>query len=503
MPHPPPRDLASMPRSSRPSPTLRLSALRLSALLFSALPPLLGCGGADAGADAGATSDASADAGPALDPWPSRVPDALELGDRRGFRVARSIVHLHSPLSHDACDGAGWESGGLAAPACLEHLRSALCALHVDAAMLTDHAPHLNTIPLEVGLWMDVGDEEVRNLTGELVASRMVCPDGHRVLVTAGSENALMPLGLERHVLDTADPAALEVAYDASDPAAVTAFRDAGALVWIAHTEGQTLEALRAVAPDGLEIYNLHANVDPRIREADLGLDPGGFIADLLSFASSRSTLPPDLAVMTFLDENRPSLDRWDTLLAEGARPSGTGGCDAHENALPMILSDGERADSYRRMMLWISNHLLVRSVDPEAVDEALSRGRLYVTFEVFGTPMGFDFRAEAAGAVHEMGDDAPLGATLRIVRPSLPEGFPADPAPAIRMRLLRAEAGGAVEVAASDGPELIFEALEPGAYRAEVRMIPEHMRPYLGRRADTWIREHVWVYSNPIFVGL
>jgi hypothetical protein len=100
------------------------------------------------------------------------------------------------------------------------------------------------------------------------------------------------------------------------------------------------------------------------------------------------------------------------------------------------------------------------------------------------------------------MGDDAPAGATLRVTRPHLPDGFPSDPPPVVRMRILRSSADGAEEVAAGDGETLELATTEPGAYRAEVRMIPEHARPALGVKADALIREVVWVYSNPIFVG-
>jgi hypothetical protein len=66
----------------------------------------------------------------------------------------------------------------------------------------------------------------------------------------------------------------------------------------------------------------------------------------LLEFANQRLRLPPDLALLAFFSVNQPSLDRWDALLAEGQRIAGTGGCDAHENTLQMMLPDGERGDS-------------------------------------------------------------------------------------------------------------------------------------------------------------
>jgi hypothetical protein len=312
-----------------------------------------------------------------------------------------------------------------------------------------------------------------------------------------------MPVGLERHPIETSDPEALRAAYDETGPAAAAMFRAAGALVWQAHTEGQSLETLREIGLDGLEIYNLHANVGPDIRKDHLGLEPLSYLPALLEFTNARLRLPPDLALLAFLSENQPSLDRWDALLAEGQRITGTGGTDAHENTLPMPLTDGERGDSYRRMMIWMQNHLLVDDVSPEGIDDALARGRLYVAFEVFGTPMGFDFVADDAGTIREMGDDAAVGAKLRLVRPSLPEGFPNDPPPVIAMRIVRSTPDGAVEVAAGSGDLLEHVTTEPGAYRAEVRMIPEHARPALGERADALIREVPWVYSNPIFVGM
>lgn len=452
----------------------------------------------DAEVDAGRR----ADAGPPPPAWPSTLPPTTELGMRRNFTIARSIIHLHSPLSHDACDGRGWVDGALGDAACLMHQRAAMCALRLDVAMLTDHAPHMNEVTLASGLWLEDGDERVMNAAGDVTAGRIVCPDGHRVLVTVGSENTLMPLGLERHVIE-GDVAALEAAYDMDGAAAVDAFHAAGAVVWQAHTEGRDVPTLRTLGLDGLEIYNLHANVAPDIREENLGLPPTDFVPLLLDFTRANLRLAPDLAILSFLLPNQPSLDAWDTLLSENIRVAGSGGCDAHENTFPQALPDGERADSFRRMMMWIQNHLLVDGDTPEDVDEALLAGRMYVTFEVFGTPMGFDFVAMDGATPIEMGGDAPVGATLRVVRPSLPAGFPNDPPPNITMHLLRSTATGAVEVASGSGETLEHVTTEAGAYRVEVRMTPEHTRPYVETRADRLIHEVPWVYSNPIFVGM
>ena len=111
-------------------------------------------------------------------------------------------------------------------------------------------------------------------------------------------------------------------------------------------------------------------------------------------------------------------------------------------------------------------------------------------------------FVAEAGGTIFEMGDEASAGATLRVTRPSLPPEFPQDPPPQITMRILRAAAGGGVEVASGSDATLEYTTTEPGAYRVEVRMTPEHARPFLGSRAERLIREIVWVYSNAVFVS-
>ena len=168
-----------------------------------------------------------------------------------------------------------------------------------------------------------------------------------------------------------------------------------------------------------------------------------------------------------------------------------------------MPLTDGERADSYRRMMAWITNHVLVDDVSPEGMQEGLAAGRLYVVHEVFGTPIGFDFYADDGSTTHDMGGAAPLGATLHVNMPTLPEGFPSDPAPTTSIHVLRSAPTGAVEVASGTDATLEYTPDEAGAYRVEIRMMPEHTRPYVEASADELVREQVWVYSNPIFIEL
>jgi hypothetical protein len=386
---------------------------------------------------------------------------------------------------------------------CLAHLRDAVCRLHIDAANLTDHSSFINEVAFEDAFWIDTaaGDEPVME-AGAVVAARWACPDGHRVLITAGSENDLMPIALERHPIDSTDPVMLEAAYDMDGPDAVSMFRAAGGMVYVPHTESRTLEYLRTIGVDGIEIYNTHANLAPNIRRKHLGLMGTEYLADVLSFADRRRRLEPDLAFLAFFLENRNDLDKWDTLLSEGIDVSGIAGADAHENTFSTPMPDGERGDSYRRLLRWYSNHVLVNDRTREGLFAALAAHRHYVAFEAFGVPVGFDFVATAADGTMpiEMGGTAPLGHVLRVIEPELDPDTPADPPPAIRVRILRSTATGGVEVATGDDM-LEYTPTEPGAYRAEVRIIPHHAIPYI-RSLELEATEMVWIYANPIRIA-
>lgn len=452
------------------------------------------CGAGTSATDAG-VSDAAV-----LPPWPHSLPSSDSLGRHGDYVVARAILHSHSPISHDACDDMGFADGAIADSRCLAHLRASVCALHIDILNLTDHASHIGELEFEDLFLLGEGDEEVRADDGALIASRIHCEDGSSTLVTVGSENELMPIGLQRHALETADAAARESAYHTDGPDGVSLFHEAGALVFVPHTEQRSLEYLRPLGADGLEIYNIHANVDLRIRPMWLGLGATDYVAELLKFVNASNHLEPDLSFLAFFSENENDLRKWDTLLAEGRALTAIGGSDCHENSFPMLMPDGERGDSYRRMMRWFSNHLLVRDRSYDGQREALLAGRSYIAFEVFGSPVGFAFTAiEPAG---EMGDTVSLGATLHVLRPSLSSDVPFASAATMTLKVLRAESDGAVEVASTAGESLSFTPTQAGAYRVEVHIVPEHARAYLGSEADTLIHDYIWIYSNPIFVS-
>jgi hypothetical protein len=461
--------------------------------LVLGLSILAACGGGDAGDD-----DA-----PYVPPWQPGLPASIEMGARRGLTPQRGIIHLHSPYSHDACDGEP-RPGGVPDEECLSHLRAALCTTRMDYAALTDHDDTMADEAFETLFNMRGGDEPVMNGQGAQIASRLACADAHRVLVMVGGENDLMPIMLDRHVT-AADVTERHAIYNGDDPATAQAFRDAGGLVWMPHAESRTVDHIRTIAPDGMEVYQLHANIDPDIRMDHLGLPGYTAIAAVAEFADTAPTAPePDLAVISFLSPNQPALDRWDQLLGEGLRIVGSGGTDAHENSLPIMLRDGERGDSYRRMLRWFSNVVLTDTPgEAAAIERDLAAGQAFLAFEIFGTPVGFDAHA-TGGATAELGGEvlATAGATLEVTLPTVYQLDPRVPAPTITGRVWRLSPAGKAMVADGPGPTLSAPLDQPGAYRVEVSITPLHLGANLGHLGTELAEQtYVWIYASPIYV--
>jgi len=438
-----------------------------------------------------------------LPAWQPGLPEAAEMGVRRGLTPARGIIHLHSPYSHDACDGDP-RPGGVPDEACLGDLRTALCTTRMDYAALTDHDDTMADETFETLFSMRGDDEAVMDAANQQIASRIRCADGHTVLVTIGGENELMPIMLDHHVAAATTEERHDL-YNGDTPAVAQAYRDAGALVWIPHSEQRTADHVREIAPTGMEIYQLHANIDPRIRPDYLGLDAAGAITAVAEFADTNDGGPePDLALMSFLSPNGPSLAIWDQLLGEGQRLVGSGGTDAHENALPIILRDGERGDSYRRMLRWFANVVLTDApTDPAAIERDLAAGQVFLAFEMFGTPVGFDAHA-TGGATAELGGEvgAAAGATLEVSVPTIYQLDPSLPAPDISAQIWRLDAAGKTMVAQGAGPVLTAPLDQAGAYRVEIHITPHHLGGYFRDLGpDLAEKDYVWIYASPIYV--
>lgn len=423
---------------------------------------------------------------PLVVPWSAnRAP--LREASPAGRAWRRGIVHLHSPYSHDACDGDPMPDG-LPDEACLANLRRGLCTNAMDFAMITDHPAHAAEQEFADLLLSREGDEVVGG-----VANRILCDDGHGVLTLPGIEDEVMPVGLDRPVADT--PEERDRLYNGTGAETIAAEIAAGALVLQPHTEGQPLEVLlerQAHGLAGVELFNLHAMVDPTRREEHLGLDAFGYLDAIGPFLTGDTDAQPDLAFLGFFQEQGVSIERWDAL-SRVAPTVATAGTDAHENTLPNLLSDGERVDSYRRMMSWFSNIALVDGDTPEDVQGALAAGRLFVAFEALGTPSGFHVGYGAA----EMGGTGALGGTLDVTCPTLAAATPQDgPAPEITATVFR------------DGEPWqegcgSFPVTEAGVYRVRVDIVPHHLVGFLDDQADTLVHEYPWLYSNSFRLGL
>lgn len=454
--------------------------------------------------DLGATDASVADV-PARAPWPHELASASAMGAPRGMSTKRVIVHAHSVHSHDACDGRPYVDGGPNEP-CLQNFRRAMCRARIDAVFLTEHAGLMAEGSFERVMQLREGDEPVME-NGARVGYWTRCADGHRTLWLPGAENELMPIGLARHP----DPVggSLGSAYHADDAAGVARFHDAGALVAVAHCEQRTIAELRALRPDLIEVYNVHANLAPNIAYmANPTANNGQAIVDLLRFNGAASPLEPDLAFLAFFAENTADLAHWALLWNDGINMPGVAASDAHENTFMALMNDGERGDSYRRIYRFFSNETLVEGeLTRASVMDALRRGRSYVAFEALGTPGGFSFHARTAdGRAFEMGSTVRLADTPSLVlrAPTLHMAAADATPPRVTMVLYRAEAERWAVQQRWENPGAMGEITVPvttaGVYRVEVRMVPEHARAYLPGM-EQLVRDVPWIYGNPIRV--
>ncbi|RLB45446.1 MAG: hypothetical protein DRI90_28440 [Deltaproteobacteria bacterium] len=417
----------------------------------------------------------------------------------RGMLDVRGVIHAHSVYSHDACDGEprDEETDGINEP-CFDDLRRGLCQSRHDYLMLTDHPDSFERTEFpDVLLYRSDQDDELVERGGQAVANWAACPDDTPpTLILAGTEGGMEPVGLEGHVADTVEERA-EV-YGAATSEAVDILQEHGAVVLLQHTEDWTPNQIIDLGVDGFEMFNLHANMY-------LG---AGAITSLLMKIETPEQLPhPDLILLPIINEDPVYLDIWSTVLARDAHRVTIIATDIHRNTLWRELRDGERIDSYRRAFIWLSNHLLIRpeadgSWDDRHLKEALSSARLYGVFEILGYPDGFDYHALQGGDLREMGTELSLaaGVELTVTMPWVRDLDPDYAQPELTIRVLKAEEDGWDVVAESD-TDLQHTVTEPGAYRAEVRMVPRHLEPFLSTYADLAGEDFVWIYSNAIYV--
>jgi hypothetical protein len=184
--------------------------------------------GASDGGDGGPTDAGSSDAG---------TSDAGADGGAVSYSVARVALHLHSAISHDACDHHGADGGALLSldQDCLDQFEAALCASRIDVAFLTDHPRYMDSKPLADDLLLrGRGEIPITDAAGAVVGMELPCG----TQLAAGWEGThTMPLGL---VQLPADDNAYSTHVDvntslADEQAMVDAVHAAGGIVFTAH----------------------------------------------------------------------------------------------------------------------------------------------------------------------------------------------------------------------------------------------------------------------------
>ncbi len=437
-------------------------------------------------------------------PFPWGLPPTEELETPHGYQALRTIIHLHSLYSHDACDNEPVFEDGTFNEACLDDLREALCTTRVDIAMMSEHYSYMADTPDFNELFLHrEGDRWILE-NDRRSANAIPCDNGHEALLMPGLEGSsgrVSPIGLVGHPAgDT--PETLRAAYRDSSPEGIALMRAQEAVIAAIHVESQPREWLLETSLDALEIGNLHVLIAPDYRD-ELGLDLGLAAVAFVEYFTQPDRRPPaDLVFLEFHEHLPLYRERWDEILGE-RMIAGFAGSDAHRNVFPQPMGDGERADSYRRMFKWYANHLLVPEKTPAAAREAFKTGRLYMVFEVLGSPVGFDFHAARGEDMALMGEVIEAqgdyeGVHLRATVPQARIGDAIFPVSA-DLRLYRVTEEGTTLVAQSDGP-LDVQAPGPGRYRLEIDISADHLAPWLTTKPSL-LRSYPWIYGNPIEV--
>ncbi|MGC4115980.1 MAG: hypothetical protein QM765_15610 [Myxococcales bacterium] len=306
-----------------------------------------------------------------------------------GWTEVRGLIHMHSAYSHDGCDEEGVDDAGVVNQSCVDELRAMPCENHLSFVALTDHPSNMKAHSMLEDLLYQPGDELVRDAQDQPVGNLVTCPDGHPVLFMVGFESThTAPLGLHRVPQDeTLFGPLLDSVPLAEAQARVQGLKDLGAVAAIVHSEETDLSAQQLLdsGVEAMEWYNVHASILALTGSDQIG---GKALAvfDLLKkfepfLLGSKSGADPDLVSLALLPEMpMGGIDKWNEV-QRTRRVTGMLGSDIHRNVSvdpvcsgawqyvcqgaaalypstltllvnggPLILSDGQRLDSYARI---------------------------------------------------------------------------------------------------------------------------------------------------------
>ncbi len=457
----------------------------------------------DAAVDVAADVSAQDPAANEPDFGPRLVRPSSAIAPVREFVVRQGHIHAHTVFSHDACDGSPRVNGetGDRNEQCFWDFRDGICDNQLDFMFITDHPAGLfcdYEYPAEMLYEAGQGDELIGR-DGAPVANQLKCKDGHKLLLVPGYDNKLMCIGLERHLRDT--PEERHALYQAVTNTTIEELHTKGhALAAAAYASDWAREEISKFNWDGYEVFNPSTNMKAHM---------AAMLTAISEMVDSPDTAPnPELAVLAVYEEGAANMQYWSDIVQK-RRVFNYIGPNAHRNSLAMEMSDGERGDSYRRLFHWFGNFVLIpkdqaATADDRTYKSAFASGRMYNAFLFYGYPAGFDFYAKQAGQLFEMGGEMPSadGVTLHVAVPRIYGKLPTGTeAPVITAKLLKAVPDGWQEVA-SGTQDFDFSVTSAGVYRVDVRIVPNHLKKWLGATPENYLTERSWVYSGTMYVG-
>lgn len=199
----------------------------------------------------------------------------------------------------------------------------------------------------------------------------------------------------------------------------------------------------------------------------------------------------PDLFFVSIYNDEALATDLWLEWSKE-KRTAGYLGSDA-SSRLRLSKNKSLNFPSYENIFSMAKNHVLLPDEllgfgDTQKILKALGKGRSYFSIDIFGSPKGFDFRAQLKNFEFKgMGEEISFSKVmnLQVKLPPFQKKMP------IKVLLYRNNK----VIREVQWKELnTFKIKEAGVYRVEVRVKP--LFPLI--RSQDWVP---WILSNPLFI--